>query len=148
MEFLPADDLYTDELRLVLDHTSPGDAIRGWVPTYYFHICAPDGTVMGSCDLRLGHNRNTWYGGNIGYRIEEPYRGCHYAAKACRLLFTLARRHGMDFLIITCNPDNCPSRRTCELLGGRLLETAALPEDNDMRREDGELEKCIFHFSL
>ena len=35
-----------------------------------------------------------------------------------------------------------------ELLGGRLLETAALPEDNDMRREDGELEKCIFHFSL
>jgi len=29
----------------------------------------------------------------------------HYAAKACIILKSLARKHGMDKLIITCNPD-------------------------------------------
>ena len=54
----------------------------------------------------------------------------------------------MPYLIITCNPDNLPSRRTCERLGGELLEIAELPEDNDMRVEDGETHKCIFKFIL
>lgn len=86
--------------------------------------------------------------GNIGYEIDEPCRGHHYAGKACRLLFELAKRHGMEYLIITCNPDNRPSRKTCEWLGGELLEIAELPEDNGMRVEDGETEKCIFKFQL
>ena len=79
--------------------------------------------------------------------MEEPYRGNHYAGKACRLLFHLARRHGMDYLVITCNPDNFPSRKTCEYAGGILREIADLPEDNDMRR-DGETRKCIYEFLI
>ena len=37
------------------------------------------------------------------------HRGHHYAGKACKLLFQLAQRHGMEYVIITCNPDNYPS---------------------------------------
>ena len=140
--------LKTDEITLALDHTTQGNPEKGFVPAYYFDICNPKGEKMGRCDLRLGYNEKLYYGGHIGYRVEEPYRGHHYAEKACRLLFQLAKRHDMPYLIITCNPDNLPSRRTCERLGGELLEIAELPEDNDMRLEDGETHKCIFKFIL
>ena len=139
--------LKTDEITLLLERTAPGDPVKNWVPAYYFSICAPDGTKMGSCDLRIGHNENLYYGGNIGYRVEEPYRGHHYAEKACRLLFRLAKMHGMDYLYITCNPDNIPSARTCELAGGVLREIAELPADSDMRRI-GETHKRVYWFDL
>ncbi len=63
------------------------------------------------------------------------------------LLFELAKMHQLEYVIITCNPDNYASRKTCEYAGGELLETVELPADNDMR-EDGETEKCIFKFIL
>lgn len=60
----------------------------------------------------------------------------------------MPKKHAMDHLIITCNPDNAASRRTCESLGCRLLETAELPEDHPMRLEKGEQEKCIYRMEL
>jgi predicted acetyltransferase len=62
-------------------------------------------------------------------------------------LFELAKKHEMGYLIITCNPDNDPSRKTCEYAGGELLEIVELPTDNDMRKR-GETEKCIYRFEL
>ena len=70
-----------------------------------------------------------------------------YAAKACLLLFELAKKHNLEYVIITCSPDNYASRKTCEYAGGKLLEIAELPEGNDMR-DSGETEKCIFKFLL
>ena len=64
------------------------------------------------------------------------------------LLFELAKKHGMDYLYVSCDPDNWPSRKTLEYLRGELLEIAELPEDNDMRVNDGAAEKCIFRFDL
>lgn len=146
--FLDTGFLRDEEIVLRLHHTEPADPARNWVPTYQFEICrCADGAVMGVCDLRIGHNQQLYYGGNIGYRIEPPYRGHAYAAKACRLLFELARRHGMDRLIITCNPDNLASARTCEKAGGVLLEIVDLPPDNDMYLE-GERQKRIYAFTL
>ncbi len=148
MEFLNTDFLRNDEIILKLEKTVEGDPVRQWVPAYHFFICDREGTEMGACDLRIGYNESIYYGGHIGYRVQEEYRGHHYAGKACRLLFELARRHGMEYVIITCNPDNWPSRKTCEYAGGKLLEIVELPEDNLMRVEDGETEKCIYRFDL
>lgn len=148
MEFFDTSDLKTEELSLRLDHTFPGDPVRGWVPAYYFDILDRAGRPVGSCDLRIGHTEGLYYGGNIGYAVDEPHRGHRYAVKACRLLFELARRHGLGWLIITCQPSNLPSRRTCELLGGELLEIAELPEDNDMRVHDGHTHECVYRFTL
>ena len=89
-----------------------------------------------------------YFGGHIGYHIEPAFRGHHYAAQACELLFLPAAKHHMPYLIISCNPDNWPSRKTCEYLHGELLEIAELPENNDMRVEVGETNKCIFKFVL
>lgn len=145
--FINTDFLQNDEIKLLLEKAVDGDDEKGWVPAYHFAICNLDGTKMGVCDLRIGHNDNLYYGGNIGYRVDEPYRGHHYAGKACLLLFELAKRHELGYIIITCNPDNYASRRTCEYAGGELLEIAQLPEGNDMRA-GGETEKCIYKFVL
>jgi predicted acetyltransferase len=139
--------LKNDEIQLLLEKAAEGNKEKGWVPAYHFAICNLEGTKMGTCDLRLGHNDKLYYGGNIGYRVEKPYRGHHYAGKACLLLFELAKKHGLEYLIITCNPDNYPSRKTCEYAGGKLLEVAELPADSDMRAR-GEKEKCIYRFEL
>lgn len=136
-----------EEISLVLERTAAANPERGWVPAYYFAIRNKDGAKIGECDLRVGHNENTYYGGNIGYSINEEYRGHHYAGKACLLLFELAKRHNMDYLIISCDPDNFASRKTCEYAGGKLSEIAELPEGNDMR-SNGETEKYIYKFML
>ena len=145
--FLNTDHLNDGEIRLVLEKAALGDPEKGWVPAYHFAICDLTGQKMGVCDLRLGHNEKLYYGGNIGYRVEAPYRGHHYAAKACELLFKLAGEHEMEYVIIICNLDNIPSKKTCEYLSGTLLEIAELPPDNDMR-EIGETHKCIFRFEV
>lgn len=148
MDFLDTDFLESNEIKLLLERKAEADPVRNWVPAYHFMICDKQGSGMGQCDLRIGYNDGLYYGGHIGYSINEEYRGHHYAAKACMLLFELAKRHGMDHLYITCDPDNWPSRKTLEYLKGELLEIAELPEDNDMRVNDGDTEKCIFRFDL
>ena len=147
--------LKNDEVCLILDQYVPANREKGWVPAYFFDICTPDGKKkMGRCDLRIGHNDLLYYGGNIGYNVKPRYRGNHYAVKACKLLFELARQQRLGYVIITCNPDNLPSRRTLEHLcrelpqcNGRMLEIVDLPEDNDMYLE-GERQKCVFRFEV
>ena len=145
--FINTDFLKNEEIQLLLEKVTEGNEEKGWVPAYHFAICNNKGIKMGVCDLRIGHNDKLYYGGNIGYNIDVAYRGNHYAGKACLLLFELARKHNLEYLIITCNPENIASRKTCEYAGGKLLEVTELPEDSDMR-ETGETQKCIYKFTL
>jgi len=80
--FLETDDLRGEELALRLESARGAQPEKRWLPAYYFDICLPDGTRIGRCDLRIGHNDKTFIGGNIGYTVFPPYRGHHYAAKA------------------------------------------------------------------
>ena len=121
--FFDVSDLKTEEIFLKLVKTCDAQPEKQWVPAYHFDICLIDGTKIGYCDLRIGHNDKTYIGGNIGYGIDEPYRGHHFAAKACALLFCQARKHGLDYLTISCQPSNKASSRTCELAGGEYIET-------------------------
>ncbi len=145
--FYPADDLRDDVIRLQLEHTCDAQPEKRWLPAYYFSICLLDGTKIGYCDLRIGHNDKTYVGGNIGYGIDASYRGHHYAAAACALLFRQAAKHRMDYVIITCDPNNRASARTCELAGGQYLETATIPEDNEMYAE-GKRKVMIWRFDV
>ena len=133
--FFDSDDLTDGEITLEVEELSPAKPEKNWFATYHYRICLTDGTPVGDCDLRLGHNENIYYGGHIGYNVDEPYRGHHYAAKAVRLLKKQARKHGMGFVIITCNEHNAASARSCELAGCKYIETVDLPEYNDMYKE-------------
>lgn len=146
--FLDTVFLKSDEIYLDLFQTIDGNEEKEWLPSYHFNICSLGATKLGKCDLRIGHNEKTYYGGNIGYQIDPDFRGHHYAAKACTLLFELAKLHGMKYLLITCNPDNIASRKTCEYAGGKLEKIVDLPPENDMFIESGETQKAIYRFLL
>ena len=151
MQFSDISLLSSEHLMLVLkrftDAVTDAPQERQKVPAYHFEICSREGERLGECSLRLGYIRRVYYGGHIGYGIDEAHRGHHYAEEACRILFRLAAAHGMEYLYISCEPDNLPSRRTCERLGGKLVETTELPENNDMR-EHGLERVCIFRYDL
>ena len=72
---------------------------------------------IGRISYRPGESAALYYFGHIGYHIDPPWRGHHYAARACRLIGQEIRRSGKSSVIITTDPDNRASRKTCEALG-------------------------------
>ena len=114
---------------------------KKFVPAYKFDICLMNGMAIGVCDLRIGHTEGLYIGGNIGYGIDENYRGRHYAAKACRLLFRLAQKHNLGHVFITCVPDNAASYKTMEYAGCRYVGMAMIHEDDEMYKEGKRLVK-------
>lgn len=77
--FIDTSFIQSNEIQLKLEKTVDGNVEKDWVPAYHFAICNKEGTKMGVCDLRIGHNDKLYYGGNIGYRVEAEYRGHLYA---------------------------------------------------------------------
>lgn len=133
-----------EEFRLVLEEKMPEDVVHGWVPSYRFTMRPLNGrSELGTIDIRIGDNENIYYAGHIGYRVYPPYRGHHLAEKACRLIVRIARAHGMTQVVITCNPDNLPSRRTIERLGARLDAIVDIPPENELYLF-GDRQKCRF----
>src|SRR5439155_26479204 len=103
---------------------------QGIVPAYYFWMRLPQAgpSIAGAIALRISNSFDTCnYYGHVGYHVYPQHRGHHYAARSCRLLLPLARRHGLQTLWITCNPDNTASRHTCEYLGAQLVDTVDVP---------------------
>ena len=147
MEFFNTDHLESDEIKLVLERTKEADPSRNRVPAYCFLIRDRQNNTVGYCDLKIGSADSLYYSGHIGYGVDEKYRGHHYAAKACRLLFGLAKKHGMDHLFISCVPTNAASSRTCVIAGGTYIETAAVPEDNELYA-DGKRQVMVYRFEL
>jgi len=145
--FLPVPVLTDGELSLHLLDCLPGDAAHTWLPSYDFQMRASD-QAAGHITLRVGYTPDIiMYGGHIGYAVVPAFRGRHFAERACRLLFPLTAAHGLTTLWITNNPDNIPSRRTCERLGAELIEIVPLPEHNDQYRL-GDRTKCRYRVAL
>ena len=138
-----------DVLDLRIDQVRNPNASNLYVGSEIFSIC-PHGRKerIGECDLRLGMNEELYYAGNIGYRIYEKYRGHGYAYMAAVMLMNYARdKYGMKELILTCSPDNIPSRKTLEKLGGQLIETVPVPEWHWLYKR-GEKMKNIYRFQM
>lgn len=147
-EFKNFDFLTDGEIDLKIENKTPSNEEKGYVPTYKYRITLHNSNdSIGNIDIRIGYNENVYYGGNIGYRIGRFYRGNNYASKACKIIKQVAIAHGMDKLIITCNPDNFPSRITCEKTGLKLNAIVDLPLHNEMYK-DGERRKCIYEWIL
>ena len=121
------DTIIGDTLTLKIIEKNPGNGQA--VPFYYYEICLTDsGQSVGKISIRIGHNFHSYYNGNIGYEIDESYRGHHYATAACRMVLPVAKAHGMDYLDITCDEDNIASYKTIERIGAKLLEICTVPK--------------------
>ena len=84
---------------------------------------------IGQISYRDGESRCVYYYGHIGYHIDPPYRGQHFAYRACRLIEREIRLSGKTSVVITCDPDNEPSRQTCLRLGCLWEGDTDVPED-------------------
>ena len=134
--------------------TSKRQAIpeKKYVPAYDFAICKGSEKV-GEINLRIGYGgfgpdeSSLYYGGQIGYGVDEKYRGNGYAVRACQLLIPVAKAHGMIKLLITNDHTNTASRRVCEKLGARFVRLARLPEWHNLYQEGRRLSN-IYEWSL
>lgn len=139
--FYDTSDLSDGEIMLRVSRMTDAIPEKKFVPAYKFDICLMNGMAIGVCDLRIGHTEGLYIGGNIGYGIDEAYRGHHYAEKACRLLFKLAKKHGLGYVYITCAPGNAASYKTIEAAGCRFVGMAQIPQDDEMYKEGKRLVK-------
>ena len=134
---------------LIEERIEQPSAWNHYVKSIYYGIYLPKTQIkVGRCDLRVGMNEELYYAGNIGYRIEEMYRGHSYAYYACLQLFEMAKNeYGMKEMILTCSPDNIASKRTLEKLEGSYIETVDVPNSHWLYQR-GETIKSIYHYEL
>ncbi|HPY95539.1 MAG TPA: GNAT family N-acetyltransferase [Clostridia bacterium] len=126
--FNPYARLTGQEVELRFSERSTRDRASGIPESITYDIFLQGSRVyVGYISLRLGESPEIYYLGHIGYRVEEAWRGHGYAAKALRALLPLIRAEGFHSLSITTDPDNIPSRKTCEKLGCELESIVKVP---------------------
>lgn len=148
-DFLPHGLLRDGDLRLRALSLNPPDLAKNQVATYHFGMFLDNlAGAAGSIDLRLSnHEEIQRFGGHIGYGVHPDHRGRGLAARSLRLLMPLAKRHGFEQLWITCDPDNHPSRRSCERAGAVLREIVEIPLSHEMYAR-GLRQKCRYRLDL
>ena len=102
---------------------------------------------IGQISYRDGESRCVYYYGHIGYHIDPPFRGKHFAYRACRLIEPEIKLSGKTSVVITCDIDNQPSRKTCERLGCFFERIADVPEDI-FRKFEISRQKCRYIWHL
>ena len=137
------------EVDLSVAQVYPANPAQGRVPSCTFGIARHGrDEQIGGINLRIGDTEMLrMYFGQIGYGVDDPYRGHRYAAKACLLLKPVALDYGMNELWITCNPDNIASRRTCEIIGCEFVEIVDLPKYTESYQQ-GERQKCRYLWKI
>jgi predicted acetyltransferase len=95
----------------------------GWVP-YTVMWIVEGAEYLGRVSLRhtLNGQLLTW-GGHIGYGVRPTARGRGVATTALALMLPIAADMGIDPVLVTCDVDNEPSRRTIERNGGIYEDT-------------------------
>jgi len=149
--FIDVPHLTNGDIHLVCVQKRPANPEKKHVPSYDFAICKGSEKV-GEINLRIGYGGgekgdNLYYGGQIGYGIDEAHRGNGYAAEACKLLRPIAKAHKMSVLLITNNVTNHASRRVCEKIGARHIRTVRLPQHSDLYKE-GQRFSNIFEMEV
>lgn len=84
-----------------------------------------DGEFCGRIGLRYQPGTEQlppWASGHIGYTVVPWKRRRGYATEALRQMLPLARAAGLNWVELTCAPENAASRRVIETNGGTLLE--------------------------
>lgn len=119
---VPPETLRFGEVALQFVRIVPGDSSCGFVPYYHFRILAEGGADVGHINFRVGYTEHVRaFAGHIGFGVLEQFRGRGYALQACRAIAPFVRSIYSDVLI-TCDPDNLPSRKTIERLGASFID--------------------------
>lgn len=137
-----------DDIVIRLDGISKADYTRDYVPSHNFGIyLANEGIRVGQIGFKIGISELfKKYAGQVGYEVEERYRGNGYAGKALMAL----KKHlalYMPYIYITCDPTNLASARTIEKAGGVFQEVVDVPKDHIVYKM-GSTHKNIYIIDL
>lgn len=89
-----------------------------WVPSTFL-VADVDGALVGRTSIR--HELNDFLafeGGHIGYGVLPAHRRRGYATEILRQSLVIARSHGIDRVLVTCDDDNVGSAAAIERNGG------------------------------
>lgn len=93
----------------------------GGVPQTFFLAERGDGVLVGTIRVRHDLNDDLWQnGGNIGYEVRPSMRNRGYATRMLALALDEAFALGLEWVLLTVDPENRPSIRVIEKNGGRL----------------------------
>ena len=141
-------DLSAYGLSLKCSKLNPDDGKKRRAPEYIFDIIEKNsGEAFGVAELRIGFSDWLYYGGHVGYFVNEKCRNMGVATLACGIVANLARAHKFKKILITSSPANRASRRVCEKIGARLIRIAPLPEWHDLYIK-GQRFECIYELTL
>jgi len=132
VEFIENEPVMKDgELIIRIREKNPPDYEKGFSPFYRFVMLnEASGEEMGFLSLRVGYTHNDVnYRGNIGFTVNENFRGRNYAARSCKLIIPVIKYHSLKHLWLTCNEDNIASRKAIEKTGAVFVEKVNIPED-------------------
>ena len=140
---------YSDQvIDLIPIHFTPPDPEMGFGREQIWRITIHDSRdEIGQISYRDGESKCIYYYGHIGYHIDPPYRGHHYARRACNLLRKEILNSGKRSVVITCDPDNKPSRKTCTSLGCLWEGITEVPPDIREKYEISPV-KCRYIWHL
>ena len=137
--------ILSDELELFLYETQKEDYQKQTPPTYVFQIKSRNNETLGMLRLRLTDDTNFLsYYGHIGYFIKTSARGHYYAAKALKMVLPLAQFHGINPLLITCNPNNQASIKTCQKAGAIYLKTITFGTSRSKQDGPAPVKKMVW----
>ncbi|MBQ8163427.1 MAG: GNAT family N-acetyltransferase [Clostridia bacterium] len=93
--------------------------------TISFHYWAiDDGKFIGEFQLRPQLTEKVLTDiGSIGYAVRVSEWGKGYGTEILRQGLLIAKKHGMEKVLLTINEENAVSIRVCEKLGGELQDT-------------------------
>ena len=95
------------------------------VPSTFLAATVED-ELVGRISIR--HELNNWlatYGGHIGYAVVPAMRRRGYATEILRQGLVIARSHGIEQVLVTCDVDNTASAGVIESCGGVFESIAA-----------------------
>ena len=132
MIFFDTNDLKDSEIYLSLTKICEAIPEKKWVPFYYFDICLLNGIKVGECNLKVDNSELTKFCGNIGYSVIEKFRGNYYSAKAAKLLLKLAKKHNLNYVSITCSPNNTASNKIYKSLNAEFIKTVDVLKNHEI----------------
>ena len=121
----PVHDMNYDEYKSWLrtqDDWSKGDNLpSGYVPQVCYWLMV-DNTPVGFGKIRLQlTEKSRMEGGNLGYAIDERFRGKGYGTKLLELLIDKAQEFHLTNSLVTIKKYNFASKCVAESNGGKLI---------------------------
>lgn len=122
---------YEEWLWLVKECEKSDNTLLGVQASTYFAVRA-DGVVVGCIELRHTLNEPlAVIGGHIGFSVIPEERRKGYATKMLKQVLAVAKKTGIDKVLLTCDTDNVASCKTVEKCGGKKEQEDAFVLDGE-----------------